>query len=185
MLVSARTEPMNMNVDEKLGFIFGRRSIRAYTSAEVSQEAVHKLLEAAMAAPSAVGKDPWRFVVIRQRQTLVRLAAELPNGQMLAGAALGIAVCGDLQAAHDQQLSYLLQDCSAAIENLLLCAHLLGLGACWLGVHPREQRIKALATILSLPPSVIPVACISIGHPAVNPQPRTRFNPLYVHSEQW
>ena len=176
---------MNMNVDEKLRFIFGRRSIRAYTSAEVSQAAVQKLLEAAMAAPSAVAKDPWRFVVIRERQTLSRIAAELPNGQMLASAALGIAVCGDLKAAHDLQLSYLLQDCSAAIENMLLAAHILGLGACWLGVHPREQRIKALTAILSLPPSVIPVACISIGHPAENPQPRTRFNPEYVHAEQW
>jgi nitroreductase len=176
---------MKLNVDEKLGFIFGRRSIRAYTSAEVSREAVQKLLETAMAAPSAVAKDPWRFVVIRQRQTLSRIAAELPNGQMLAGAALGIAVCGDLQAAHDQQLSYLLQDCSAAIENMLLAAHILGLGACWLGVHPREQRIKALTTILSLPASVIPVACISIGHPAETPHPRTRFNPKYVHAEQW
>jgi len=176
---------MDMNVDEKLGFIFGRRSIRAYTSTAVSEEAIQKLLEAAMAAPSAVAKDPWRFVVIRQRQTLARIAAELPNGQMLASAALGIAVCGDLRAAHDQQLSYLLQDCSAAIENLLLCAHILGLGACWLGVHPREQRIKALTMILSLPPSVIPVACVSLGYPAEHLQPRTRFNPAYVHSEQW
>ena len=117
-----------------------------------------------MAAPSAVAKDPWRFVVIRNRRTLSELTASLPNGQMLADAALGIAVCGDLQAAHDQQLSYLLQDCSAAIENLLLCAHILGLGACWLGVHPREQRIIALKRILSLSASFIPVACVAVGY---------------------
>jgi len=109
----------------------------------------------------------------------------LPNGKMLAGAGLGIAVCGDLQAAHDQQLSYLLQDCSAAIENLLLCAHVLGLGACWLGVHPREQRMSDLRQLLSLPPSVIPVACIAIGHPAEAKEPRTRFKKNYVHSETW
>jgi nitroreductase len=176
---------MTTNVNEKLGFIFGRRSIRAYTSAEVNQETVQKLLEAAMAAPSAVARDPWRFIVIRKRQTLSRIAGELPNGKMLATAAVGIAVCGDLQAAHDQQLSYLLQDCSAAIENLLLSAHILGLGACWLGIHPREQRVNALKQILSLPPSVIPVACIAIGCPAEQPPPRTRFNPEYVHAEQW
>ena len=104
---------------------------------------------------------------------------------MLASAALGIAVCGDLQAAHDQQLSYLLQDCSAAIENLLLCAHILGLGACWLGVHPREQRMNSLKQILSLPASVIPVACIAIGCPAETKEPRTRFNRDYVHFESW
>ena len=126
---------MNTNVDEKLGFIFGRRSIRLYSPGAVSEAAVQKLLEAAMAAPSAAAKDPWRFVVVRDRQTLLAISAALPNGQMLASAALGIAVCGDLQAAHDQQLSYLLQDCSAAIENLLLCAHLLGLVACWLAAR--------------------------------------------------
>ena len=176
---------MNTNAEDRLGFIFGRRSIRLYSPEAVSEAEVQKLLEAAMAAPSAAAKDPWRFVVVRNRQTLADIVAALPNCQMLAGAALGIAVCGELPAAHDQQLSYLLQDCSAAIENLLLAAHILGLGACWLGVHPREQRMNALKKILSLPPSVIPVACIAIGHPAETKQPRTRFNQDYVHSEKW
>ena len=176
---------MNTNADDRLEFIFGRRSLRLYSPEAVSEAMVQKLLEAAMAAPSAAAKDPWRFVVVRNRQTLADIVAALPNGQMLAGAALGIAVCGELPAAHDQQLSYLLQDCSAAIENLLLAAHILGLGACWLGVHPREQRMNALKKILSLPPSVIPVACIAIGHPAETKQPRTRFNQDYVHSEKW
>jgi nitroreductase len=176
---------MNTNTDDKLGFIFGRRSIRLYSSAAVSDAMVQKLLEAAMAAPSAAAKDPWRFVVVRKRQALSEISAALPNGQMIAGAALGIAVCGDLQAAHDQQLSYLLQDSSAAIENLLLCAHVLGLGTCWLGVHPREQRVNALKQILSLPASVIPVACIAIGYPAETKEPRTRFNRDYVHFEKW
>jgi nitroreductase len=172
-------------MDDNLGLIFGRRSIRLYSEGAVSEAAVQKLLEAAMAAPSAAAKDPWRFVVVRNRRTLAALAAALPNGQMIGSAALGIAVCGDLQAAHDQQLSYLLQDCSAAIENLLLCAHLLGLGACWLGVHPREQRMNSLKQILSLPASVIPVACISIGCPGEAKEPRTRFASDYVHFETW
>src|SRR5512143_1706974 len=97
-----------------------------------------------------------------------------PTVKMLGSAALGIVVCGDLEAAHDKQLSYLLQDCAAAIENLLLCAHVLGLGACWLGVHPREQRVKRLQAILGLPQQVIPVACIAIGNPAEIKEPRTR-----------
>jgi nitroreductase len=176
---------MNTTVDDRLGVIFGRRSIRVYSDAPVSEAAVQKLLEAAMAAPSAAAKDPWRFVVIRHRETLAEIAAALPNGQMIATAGLGIAVCGELPAAHDQQLSYLLQDCSAAVENLLLCAHILGLGACWLGVHPREQRVAALKQILALPPSVIPVACIAIGSPGETKEPRTRFNSGYVHFEKW
>lgn len=171
--------------NEKLGFIFGRRSIRAYTGAGVSEAAVQTLLEAAMAAPSAVAKDPWRFVVVRERQTLEQLAPVLSDGEMLLQAGTGIVVCGDLEAAHDRQLSYLLQDCSAAIENLLLCAHVLGLGACWMGVHPREQRIKRLKEVLKLPGSVVPVACICVGHPAEVKEPRSRFSRDYVHLEKW
>src|SRR5512133_3059611 len=142
-----------MNTDEKFAFIFGRRSIRAYGPEPVTDAQLQTMLEAAMAAPSAAGKDPWRFIVVRNRQTLAAMAEALPHGRMLGSAAVGIAVCGDLQAAHDGQLSYLLQDCSAAIENLLLSAHVLGLGACWLGVHPREPRMAHLTRVLGLPAS--------------------------------
>lgn len=176
---------MSASLGEKLGFILGRRSIRVYSPAEVGNEAVQKLLEAAMAAPSAVGKEPWRFVVVRDRPTLAQITEALPHGQMLSTAALGVVVCGDLDAAHDRQLSYLLQDCSAAVENLLLCAHALGLGACWVGVHPREQRVKRLKEILGLPAPVIPVACVAVGHAAEEKEPRTRFNWGYVHYEKW
>ena len=100
---------MTAHTDENLGFILGRRSIRAYTPDAVSDEAVQKLLQAAMAAPSAAGCDPWRFFVVKNREVLSSIASGLPYGQMLGSAALGIVVCGDLEAAHDRQLSYLLQ----------------------------------------------------------------------------
>ncbi len=176
---------MSMTPDDKFQFLLGRRSIRVYAPGDVAEADITRLLQAAMAAPSAVAKDPWRFVVVRNKETLSAIAAALPNGGMLAAAPLGIIVCGDLDAAHDRQLSYLLQDCSASVENLLLCAHALGLGACWLGVHPREDRVRKLKEILALPPSVIPVAGIAIGRPGETKEPRTRFNPACVHWERW
>jgi nitroreductase len=176
---------MTMSQDEKLSFILERRSIRVYAPGAVSDESVQKLLAAAMAAPSAAGKNPWHFVVVRNRDTLSRIAMALPHGQMLVGAALGIAVCGDLEVAHDRQLSYLLQDCSAAIENLLLCAQIIGLGACWLGVHPREDRIKSIKEILRLPSTVVPVACISVGYPGESKEPRATYNAERVHLDGW
>jgi nitroreductase len=182
-MLEVKIKIMSPTTNDKLQFILGRRSIRVYAPGEVSETAVTQLLQAAMAAPSAL--CPWRFVVIRKKKTLSTIAAALPNGGMLATAPLGIVVCGDLDAAHDRQLSYLLQDCSAAIENLLLCAHALGLGACWLGVHPQEDRVRKLKEILQLPASVIPVACISIGHPGEGKEPRTRFNRESVHWEKW
>jgi nitroreductase len=177
------TEKPAMN--PRLKDLFSRRSIRVYRQQDVSDDLVRDLLEAAMAAPSAVAKDPWSFVVVRNRDMLSKIAEGLPNGKMLRDAALGIVVCGDLQRAHDRQLSYLLQDCSAAIENLLLAASALGLGACWLGVHPREERVKHIRALLSIPDPVIPIATIAIGWPAESPSPRTRYREDAVHRETW
>ncbi len=167
-----------------LELIFGRRSIRVFETKAVSEEAIQKLLDAAIAAPSAAAKDPWRFVVITRRALLAELANALPHGRMLATAPLGIAVCGSLDHAHDRQISYMLQDCSAAIQNLLLCAHGLALGACWLGVHPREDRMASVSRILNLPSSIVPVSCVAVGSPAETKEARTRFNPDYVRYER-
>ena len=113
------------------------------------------------------------------------IVEKLPYGKMLLEAPVGIVVCGDLKAAHDGQLSYMLQDCSAAIENLLLAAHSLGLGACWLGVHPREERINHIKAVLALPESVIPIAVIALGHPGEKKEPRTRYKTENVKFEKW
>jgi nitroreductase len=172
-------------MNSKLDYVFSRRSIRLYQAEDVGEGLVHDLLEAAMAAPSAVAKDPWQFVVIRNRSMLAKIAHGLPNGKMLADAPVGFVVCGDLQRAHDGQLSYLLQDCSAAIENLLLAASTLGLGACWLGVHPREERVAHIRLLLHIPERVIPVAAIAIGWPAESHKPRTRYREDAVHREAW
>ena len=176
---------MNTTTSTPLDLLFGRRSIRVYAPGEVSEAAVTRLLEAAMAAPSAMTKDPWRFVTVRERQTLSKLATLHPGAAMLSSAALAIVVCGDLDVAFERQISYLLQDCSAAIENLLLAAHAQGLGACWVGIHPDEALIKRVKGILSLPASVVPVAVISLGQPGEQPPPRTRYNADYVHGEKW
>ena len=173
------------DANRRLGFILERRSIRVYAPGQVSEEQVQSLLAAAMAAPSAAGMNPWHFVVVRKRETLERMAEALPHGEILAGASLAITVCGDLDRAHDNQISYLLQDCAAAIQNLLLAAHIVGLGACWLGVHPRLERVKSIKDILLLPLSVIPVACISLGYPGESKEPHAEFYSDRVHSENW
>ena len=100
-------------------------------------------------------------------------------------AARGFVVCGDLQRVNGQHLSYLLQDCSACIENLLLALPLLGLGGVWLGVHPREDRIAHLRGLFQLPENVIPIGAVAAGYPAEHPAPRTRFAETRVHRENW
>jgi len=176
---------MTSPIDEALANILGRRSIRAYQDRPVADDLVRALLEAAMAAPSAVARDPWRFVVLRSRAVLAEVAAGLQNGKMLAQAGVGFAVVGDLEAAHDRQLSYLLQDCAAAVDHLLLAAHALGLGAVWLGVHPRTDRIEHVRRVLSVPEPLLPIACVAVGHPAERKPARTRYDEAKVHHDRW
>jgi nitroreductase len=186
VLAHRKTTRYTETMNTKILPILGRRSVRKYRAGEpVSHDDVQALLEAAMAAPSAMAQDPWRFLVLRERAALATLADWLPHGKMLNEAALGIVVCGDLARAHCQELSYLLQDCTAAVENLLLAAHLLGLGAVWLGVHPNEDRVAGIRQSFGMPDGILPVAAISIGHPAETPALRTRFNAAYVHAERW
>ncbi len=172
-------------MNDKLKILFSRRSIREFSEGEVPPAAVRDLLEAAMAAPSACCKDPWEFVVVREAARRGLMAQGLPNGRFLTKAALGIVVCGNLERAHGGELSYMLQDCSAAMENLLLSAQALGYGACWLGVHPREDRVLLLRELLGLPDHIVPIGVAAIGVPAVKLEARTRFNEKCVHAERW
>ncbi len=168
-----------------VGKILARRSVRSFTLEPVADEAIRDLLKAAMAAPSAAAADPWHFLVVRNPGMLVRLAELLPHGQAAARAQAAIVVCGEQARAHRRQLSYLLQDCSAAVENLLLAASMTGLGACWLGIHPDPARVSGVRRLFGIPAAVTPVAGVAIGHPRTKPRPRTRFRPEAVHAEMW
>lgn len=167
--------------DHRLDLLFARRSVRAFQPRPVGDDLLRRLLEAAMAAPSAGAKDPWQFIVLKDAQTRTDIAAFLPNGGFLAKAPAGIVVCGDLARAHGHELSYLLQDVSAACENLLLAATALSLGACWLGIHPRQDRVDNISRRLGLPEGVIPVAGVALGYPAQDPLPRTRAKDDRIH----
>lgn len=172
-------------MNKKLESIFKRRSVRKFLKKDVDEKTAQDLLEAAMSAPSACETDPWDFIIVRSQETRDAVAAALPYGKMLSSAPVGIIVCGDMARAHSGELSYMIQDCSAAIENLLLAATKLGLGACWLGVHPRPDRIAALKKLFTLPESVLPIAAIALGHPAEQKEPRTRLKEARIHKEKW
>jgi nitroreductase len=161
--------------------IFARRSIRKYTDEPVSEADIKTLLEAAMAAPSASNRKPWQFVVVTKRQTLDALAEAHPHGKMLFEAPLCISVCGDLTEME----RYWVQDCSAATENLLLAVTALDLGAVWLGITPKEDRVTAVREILGLPDHITPLNLVSIGHPAEEKDARTQYDASRVHHEGW
>lgn len=153
-----------------------RTSIRDYEARPVEKEKVEKMLRAAMAAPTAMNKQPWHFVVVDQRSVLDSLADANPNAKMLLKAPLAIVVCGDMnKVIEGGGRDFWIQDASAATENLLLAAHAMGLGAVWTGAYPSEERSKAISATLSLPDNLVPLNMIVIGYPVEHPQPKDKF----------
>jgi len=163
--------------------ILTRRSIRQYTDRPVADEVFTDLLKAAMAAPSAGNQQAWQFVVINEREVLDEIPTIHPYSRMVKQAPLAILVCGDM--ALETNEGFWVQDCSAATQNLLLAAHARGLGAVWLGVYPREQRVVDFRKLLGLPGHVVPLALVSIGYPAEEKSPANRFDPAKVHYNGW
>jgi nitroreductase len=163
--------------------IMTRRSIRAYEAEPVAPELVETLLRAAMAAPSAGNQQPWRFVVVTERTMLGRLAATSPYAGPLLRAPLAIIVCGD--TVGERHPGYWVEDCSAAMENLLLASHALGLGSVWLGYYPDAGGVELIRDALGLPESVVPLGIASIGHPAEDRPPVDRYRDGFVHYETW
>lgn len=169
---------------ELLEGLLTRRSIRKYVeNKKVPDEMVMKILEAGMYAPSAVNKQPWHFIVIRNKETFRKIMDVHPYASMLKEADVAFLVCGDLKQAHGP--GYWVVDCSAATQNMLLAIHGLGLGGVWVGIYPREQRSQAMKKIFRLPENIEPCALISCGWPAeTKPHPQ-RFKMEKIHHETW
>ncbi len=163
--------------------ILTRRSIRKYTNKPISDDLVKTIIEAGMYAPSARNLQPWHFLVVKERKILNELAEIQPNGKMLKHAPLAILICGDISV--ESMESYLLQNCTAALQNILLSAHANGLGAVWTGVHPKEDRIKGMNELFNLPENIMPIALLSIGYPDQIVKKPERFNPDKIHYEKW
>lgn len=168
---------------ETLQAILTRRSIRKFINKEIAEEYVIKLLEAAMYAPSARNTQPWHFIVISDRKLLDQIPHLHPYADMCYEAPLAIMVCGDLNL--EKMEGYIAINCAAATQNILLVAHDLGLGAVWLGVYPRKERMEALSKFFNIPQNIIPVSLIAIGYPAESKTKPERFKPERIHYNKW
>jgi len=163
--------------------IMTRRSIRQVRKESVDDQQCRKLLQAAMQAPSAHNSQSWQLVVIDDREILLQIARFHPYASMLNHAPVAIAVCGDRKI--EKSVEYLSLNGAAATQNILLAAHGLDLGAVWLGIYPRRERMKKLSELLALPGSIIPLSLIAIGHPAVKKPAENRYNNNKIHKNLW
>ena len=160
-----------------------RRSIRKYTEEPIDRELLEDLVRAGMYAPSAVNCQPWHFVIVDDKAIHQKIMDIHAYAKMLEDAQAAILVCGDEQKQHGA--GYWAVDCAAATENILLAAHAKGLGAVWLGLHPREERKRAVKELFQLPSHIHPFALISIGWPAEQKGTPNRFKPARIHYNTW
>ncbi len=157
--------------------ILTRTSVRAYQDKPVEKAKIETMLRAAMAAPSAVNKQPWHFVVITDKAQLAALQTTNPNAKFISSAPLAIVVCGDeTKMLKDGGRDFWIQDCSAATQNLLLAAHGLGLGAVWTGLWPAQERSEAVKQTLKLSDNLIPLCTVVIGYPEGETAPKDKWD---------
>lgn len=179
-----------------LDVIMARTSIRNFTGDPVSKEQLETILKAGMAAPTAMNVQPWRFVVVTDKDKIAEVFAAGPRGGMFTTAGAVIVVCGQTTVMMkpfgqpdapetEQPNKFWYEDCSAAAENILLAAKALGLGAVWTAGYPAEERIAPIAAALGIPENVVPLCIIPVGVPAEDPAPKDKWKPENIHYDKW
>jgi len=136
-----------------------------------------------MSAPSAGNRQPWHFMVITEREILNRVPDINSHAAMAREAPAAILVCGDLNLKYYPG-SWVL-DCSAAVQNLLLAAHAMGMGAVWTGIYPRRERIEGFRRLMGLPEHIVPLAFVPLGYPAQELPRENRYKEERVHYNRW
>jgi len=171
-------------MDQRLDYIFRRRSIRKYQETSVESDKLDMLLQAGMAAPSAMNAKPWEFIVVTDPAKLESLRKVTPYSNYCVPSA--IVVCGNLGFTENPiRRLFWVQDCSAATENILLAACALDLATVWIGLHPIQPYKSAVKKVLRLPSQVIPLSLIYVGYPAVEKESRSQYDPSRVHWQQF
>lgn len=164
-----------------LDVIRERRSIRQYENKPVPAGLVRELMEAACYAPSGRALCPWHFLVVDDPQKLQDMTKIHPYMGMLRTAPMAVVVCGDVERSPELWTS----DCAAATQNILLQAQALGLGTCWCGIYPYEQRMADFAELFGLPKNIKVYSGIAVGYPAERKDPPQRYDDAVVHHNQW
>jgi nitroreductase len=165
--------------------IHSRKSVKSFTGATVSTENLDKIIRAGMAAPTAVNKQPWSFVVVTDKKKLDALAAGLPNARGIDKAGAVIIVCTEPEKANLQSKDFAIIDASLASENILLATEAMGLGGHWTASYPYEDKMKHVRAVLGIPTNVIPLNVILVGVPTGEDKPKDKYQKDKIHWGKW
>ena len=184
--LAACTQQSEFMENQAITNIMTRVSVREFTGEKITEAQIDTLLRAAMAAPSAINKQPWAFIVVTDEEKIAALGEALPYSRCSNHPAVAIIPCGDLsKAIPGEMANFWINDVSAATENLLLAAHAMGLGAVWTGLHPDMNRAKMVQEMLGLPEYIIPLCVVPVGVPAEQPEVKDKFKAENIHYNQW
>lgn len=175
-----------MNTESALDTIRRRRTVRQYTQQHISDDQVKTLLTAGMSAPSMFNRRPWHFVVIRDPAAKATIAEQLRLSRSLAEAPVLIGVLANVGRSPTWRL-----DLSGAVENMLLTATGLGLGAAWINTVDQtfsDVASSKLQETLDIPEHFQLFAFVSVGHPAEE-RPEHEATPYFastrIHYDTW
>ena len=163
--------------------ILNRRSIRKYKDQKISSQDINTMLKAAMYAPSAMNTQAWHFIVIVDKSVLLNTLESIPYAEMLKQSTAAILVCGD--SSIEKNESWLLQNCSAVTQNILLSAFGLGIGSCWIGIQGMDEIVRNIKHQFKLPEKIVPVSLISLGYPDEVVKAEERFKEEKIHYNNW
>ena len=155
--------------------VMQRCSCREYAETTVPEELLRQLAAAGMQAPSAKNERPWEFLIVCSDEGKQKLAQASPYAKMCTNASAVIVVLAD-EARISENSPWWVQDVSACTENILIRATELGLGAVWLGMYPRQDRVDAIRRAFALPDRYVPFAAVSVGYPKKPLCPQDRFD---------
>ena len=160
------------------------RSTRAYENKAIEKEKLSKILEAARLSASANNNQPTQFIAVSDKTTRESLLTAYPNHWFTKAPTI-IVVCSNPDEAWSRQdgEEYWKVDAAIAAENMILVAHELGLGTCWVAAF-NEEKAKEL---LGIPKKMRVIAMIPVGYPAEHKSPVTKRKPIeeIVHYERW
>lgn len=153
-----------------LEIIRARRSIRKFRAETVSSELIERVLEAGRWAPSGLNNQPWRFAIITSRTTIAEISKLTHYTKIVMASQALIPVFLDTKKSYHREKD--IQAIGACLQNMLLEAHSLGLGAVWLGeIIKSNVRIRGL---LGLPDGLELMAVLALGYPEESPRPTKR-----------
>ncbi|OPZ90810.1 MAG: FMN reductase (NAD(P)H) [Firmicutes bacterium ADurb.Bin419] len=169
--------------NEVLTAISQRASIRKYIEKDIDPVQINTILNAGLCAPSATNKRPFHFVVVKDKEKMLSIIGNNTYVKMLQCAQACIIVCGDKVVQGIPE--WLLADCSAATQNILLAIHSIGLGGVWCGIKQGSDFYKGIVKEFGLPKNIRPVSLVAFGYPSEEKAQACRFENSKIHFETW